>query len=306
MPNYTDVRVDAYLTKFARDYLYNEPSDFVVNKLCPRKKVASTSYKYKYYGKEILRQDVNDIKAPKGQSSQVGFDIFTGSGTIKRRSLESDIISDDEIREAPSGVDVMEKYTRFLTAQLMLQQEQRMVTLMEATTYTAAAGNTWSHASGDILTNLRTLKAGMFTNAGRYPTHIAASAKAWEGASGSAVLQGQVKYQEDLSVVTLDGPGLAASKPAGLIGVVSGALKDTAIKGATESISPIFGNDAYAVLVDPADEALTWAIQPMFEDYRVYKWREEREGGWRIKVTHAIDLKEVCAAGLHALTDVSS
>ena len=306
MPNYTDIRVDHYLTRYIRDWRLNEPGDFIVDKICPRKKSKGSSYKFKYYAKEILRSDISDLKAQKGKTNEVGFDIFTGEGTIKRRSLMSEPIPYDVLREAPDAVDIMTKFARFLTGQLQLQQEMRMVALLEATANTTAAGNTWGNASGDILTNLRTLKNGVFGNCGSHPTHIAATNKAWEDAAASAKIEGQIKYQDGLSVLNIDGEKLAKSNPAGLKGVISKAQKDTSVKGATESISHVLGHNAYAVLVDAGVEALTWAIQPFYEDFKVFRWRDDNIGCWFIKVSHAIDIKVVCDEALYELTDVTA
>lgn len=303
--NVSDVRLDRYLTMYILDYLYNPASAFIVDTLCPRKKVSGSSYKYKAYSKESLRTDELDLKAQRGVPSEIDWSISEESGKIKRRELMH-FISDDEVREAPDNVRPFERATLMLTTQLKLAHELRMVALLEATSNTTVAGDTWGHASGDILANLRSVKSSVFGAAGRYPTHIAASAKAWEEAAGSSKIEAQIKYQNALDVISIDGAKLAGSKPAGLEGVISKALHDSSIKGATESVAHVLGVNAYAALVDPAPEALTWAIQPYYEDYRVVRWRDEARSGFWVKVTHGIDIKVVCDDALWQLTDVTT
>jgi hypothetical protein len=305
MPNVSDVRLDVYLTKYILDYLYNPASAFIADTLCPRKKVGGSSYKYKKYAKESLRADELDLKAQKGVPSEIDWSISEESGKIKKRELMH-FIADDEVRESPDNVRPFERATLMLTTQLKLSHELRMVTLLEATSNTTAAGNTWGNASGDILANLRSVKSSIFGASGRYPTCIAASAKAWEEAAGSSKIEAQIKYQNALDVVSIDGAKLAGSKPAGLEGVISKALHDSSIKGATESVAHVLGTSAYSVLVDGAPEALTWAIQPYYEDFRVVRWRDEARGGFWVKVTHGIDLKIVCADALWELSDVTT
>jgi len=115
----TDVRQDVYLTGYALDYNYNDEGSFVHPKVAPIFDVKSSSYKYKYFGKEVIESHVSDFKADKGRPNVVDYDVATGTGTIITRSLMIPV-SDDEIKQAVSPLKPLEDAAVFLTRRLLL------------------------------------------------------------------------------------------------------------------------------------------------------------------------------------------
>lgn len=305
MPEQKDVRVDSYLTGFARDYNFNTDDDFIADVIAPIKPCKSTSYKYKIFGSEVLDNEIDDARAAAAAANEIGYDVTEGSGTIMTRSLTT-FVTDEEVSEAPDPVKPMEDGVVFLMKRLKLLHEMRLVVLMAATSYGATPSNDWDHASGAPITDIATGKLSLKAACGQKGTHLVAGDHVWEELAVSAGILGYVKYQSIHDVLATDGEAFASSNKWGVAPVMASALKDTADPGATASLARVIGDDAYLVRVGTAGERdCPWAIQPMASDYVVTRTRNDRRHGWEVNVEHKKTLKEVTAAAIYKFTDVT-
>ena len=301
--NVTNVRVDSYLTGFARDYNWNDDA-WISDVIAPVKKVKSSSYKYKYYGKEATRNEVDDIKAPKGATNEVSYDIAEGSGVIVPRALKT-FVDDHEIREAPDPVRPLEDATVFVMKRLKLLKEQRLVTLMAATSNSTTPTYDWDHASATPMSDIIAGKASFKGNLGKGPNYLVMGDDVADELSFADEILSNTKYQGFYDWLTSTADKMAARKPWGLSWLISSALYDTADAGATASLGRVIGEDAYLVRVESGSRIATWAIQPMCSDWVVTRWRDEDRGGWYVKVEHQSTFKEVTSEAIYKFTDVT-
>jgi hypothetical protein len=304
MPEVKDVRVDSYLTGFARDYNFNADESFIADVIAPIKPVASSSYKYKIYGTEVLDNEIDDIKSAKSGANEVGFDVTEGSGTILTRALKT-FVDDETISEAPDPVKPMEDAVSFVTRRLKLLQEMRLVTAMAATSYGATPSNDWDNSSGTPITDISTGKLSLKAACGQKGTHLCIGDHVAEELSVAAGVLGSIKYQSFYDILNAGGEEFAKNPKWGVRPTIASALKDTADPGATASLSRVIGDDAYLVRVASSERDCPWAIQPEASGFVVTRWRDEDRGGWWVKVQHKRTIKEVTATAIYKFTDVT-
>jgi len=300
----TDVRQDVYLTGFALDYDFNDRGSFVHPIIAPYKDVKSSSYKYKYFGKEVTETNISDIKHDKTAPNILDYDVSEGSGTIITRALMK-FVSDEEIKEAPDPIKPLEDAVVFLTRNLLLQQEIRMETVRAATTRTGAATAVWDNASATVRADIASAKLAMLAACYRTPTHWVQGIDAWEEMLAGASFVNDVKYQSFYPIWNTDTKTFTSKPVFGMQPVVANVLKNSAALGAAFSLAYTTGNDAYLVHVDNKARGYTWAIQPRLSGYTVVKERDDMIGGFWIKVQHQIDFKEVGADALREITAVT-
>jgi len=299
-----DVRVDTYLTTLARDYRYNEAEAFIADEVAPIKPCASSSYKYKIYGTEVLDNEIDDIKAAKSGTNEVGYDITEGSGTIPTRALKT-FVSDEEIKESRDPVKPMEDAVAFLTKRLKLLHEMRLVVLMAATSYGATPSNDWDHADGTPIADISLAKLTLKAACGQKATRLVAGDHVFEELAVATGILGYVKYQSFYDVLASDGEKFASTPKLGVSPLVSSAMKDSADAGAAASLGRVIGDDAYLVRTASGERDAPWAIQPEASGFVVTKWRDEDRGGWWVKEMHKRTFKEVTATAIYKFTDVT-
>jgi hypothetical protein len=304
MPEQKDVRVDSYLTGYARDYNFNVDSDFVVDEIAPIKPVKSTSYKYKIFGSEVLDNEVDDARAAGAAANEIGYDVTEGSGTIMTRSL-STFVTDEEIGEAADPIKPMEDGVIFCMKRLKLLHEMRLVVLMAATSYNATPTYDWDNASGAPITDIATGKLALKAACGQKATHLVMGDHVAEELAVAAGVLGSVKYQSFWDIMQADGAKFAESPKWGVKPLISSALKDSADAGAAATLARVIGDDAYLVRASASERDCPWAIQPMASDYVVTRTRNDRRHGWEVNVEHKRTIKEVTAAAIYKMVDIT-
>ena len=303
--NVADVRQDVYLTGFALDYDFNDQGQFVHPVICPYFDCKSSSYKYKYFDKEVTDYHVSDIKGDKTPPNIRDYGVTEGSGSIITRAYMK-LVSDEEIKQAPDPIKPLEDAVVFLTRGLLLQQELRMETIRAATTRTAAATQVFDHASATVRANILSAKIALRDACGREATHLVLGTDTWDELVSGASWVADIKYQDFFNVWGTTGTTFASKdRILGLVPVAAGALYNTAAAGATRTLGHTTGNDGYLVRVAKGGRDYTWMIQPRLSGFTVVKERDDMIGGWWVKVQHQISLKEVGADGLYELTAVT-
>lgn len=299
-----DVRVDTYLTGFARDYGFNPDEAFVADEVAPIKQCASSAYKYKAYGTEVTDNEIDDMKAAKGGTNEIGYDITEGSGTIPTRALKV-FVSDDEIKESRDPVKPAENAVIFVTKRLKLLHEIRLEVLMAATTNGATPANDWDGASGAPIADIALAKATLRAACGRKATVLVAGDHVWEELAVATGILDYVKYQSFYDILAADGEKFAKSPKWGVKPVVSSAMKDAADPGVTASLGHVIGDNAYLIRTVDGERECPWAIQPEASGFVVTKWRDEDKGGWWFKVMHKRTFKEVTATAIYEFIDIT-
>jgi hypothetical protein len=299
-----DVQVDAYLTGFARDYNYNTPDMFIADVIAPKKQVSSSSYLYKYFGQEILSTWVDDTKAPKGGVNSVDFDVSETTGTITTRALKH-FVDDETIQQEVDPVKAMEDGTAFVVSALNMRREIRVATVAAATSNATGPTYDWDNASATPLQDIATYKATLRASLGSQATHIVAHSGIWDELAVAAGLTGVTKYQPFWNVLTATGEKMSNEPILGLTPVNAGALKNSADEGATVTPTWVWSDDAFLIHVSTGTRGVPWAMQPMVNDIVITRWRDEERGGWWIKGEHKIGFKEVTAAAIYEISDVT-
>lgn len=272
-------RVSPLLTQVAIDYK-NKTSDFVADLVLPRLTVDTETGIYFKYDKSALRNE-DDIRADgeNANRSQFGLTQVT-YGPIEAHALW-DKATERAARQFGGMAKLKNVTTTNLTQALMIRREVNVVAALTAgitQTVTLSGTNQWSDSSSTPVDAIKTARDTISLNALCIPNTLVLSYKAYS----ALLVHPQI-------VGRLNGISVAASQQqlANILGVekiiVGAARYNTAKQGATDSLSYVWGNDAYLVYVAPTalDNAGELTLGHILElsgeeGLQVMEWREDR------------------------------
>jgi hypothetical protein len=266
--------------------IMNDPSEFIGYEVLPSMPVQHWSDKYWIYtSSDFLRDDVQ-LRAPGGEYPEVGYGIATGSYQCLEYALATDVA--DEIRDnADSPLDPDYDAALLLAQKFLLAHESRVVALMTTGNITqnktlSGAGNfQWtdfanSDPIGDIWTARKTIRRATL----KKPNKMAMGAQIWEDAFiNHPQFIERIKYTERATPDSM----MAAVASLFMVDkiVSSGAIKNTANKGATTVYSDMWSDTALLYYSAPRPSLR----QPSFG------WTMEVNGGVAIR-TKRDDLRD--------------
>lgn len=296
-----NIRVSTHLTGFVRDYNFNAEGTWLQDKIAPVKPCKSSSYTYKYYGNEALEVDVSDIKAAKGLTNEVDYDVAEGSGTIPTYALKK-FVSDQEIAEAPDVIKPLEDAAVFVTKLLKLRQEIRIVTLMEACTNSGAVTQVFDHASATPVADIGAAKLALLAACGRPADTFVLGYDTAEEMSTGVGLWNYMKTQNFTDYLTA-GADMLKNRPfLGMNVLISSALKESADPGITSVPAWVYNTSVYVLRAPTNIAEAPWGIQPEAAKFVITKWRDDDRGGWYVKAQWIRTIKEVSSTAIYEIT----
>jgi len=304
MPRAADVRVSIPLTKWARDAKWNEGLPWLLPVVAPYEPVASEQGTYKYYGTEMLLVDVQDVKAEKGETNEIGYDISEDEFTTYERAFKT-FVSYKEIRQWQHPETAKKRAVRFLQNRLLLKAERRLVALAAAAAGTSTPSNDWDHADATPVDDIAAGKAAFKTACGQAATDIVVPEHVMEELAVADQIQDLQKYQNFFNMMHITGANFAKQSPFGLRWHVADKQYISSVRGATVATAAVWGDDAYLFRVSNDSLDAPYAKTFRFSAWLVFEWEDKDRGGFYVKCTSDYITKVVNAAAVHRFIDVT-
>lgn len=306
MPNISDIHVDATLTNLS--IASKNPMDvFIADKVFPQVSVSKKTDKYFVYDQSYLLRSEAQLRADKTASAIRDHGVTTATYTAEKYSI-SELVSDDERRNADPAIDPDADATMIVTHDLMLKKEQLFAATALATSVWSndvAAAATWDNASAAILADIDTAKRTI-TDATGIPgsmLSVVLPGDSWDAAKRDAdILAGFGGGDASKAVATVD-------HVRAVMGVknlfIMEAVANSAIEGATASYAAV-KTDVALVLYVPDNASLRQASAGYtfsWIDMQIKRWREEKLESDQIEGNMAFDQKVTMAAAGYLITN---
>jgi len=308
MPEISQVHIDTALTDVSVGY--GSP-EFVAEQVAPTVPVRKQSDKYFIYDstREVLRAQ-DDARAPGAEANEVDFQMSNDSYFCNDHALES-IVPDEERDNADSPIQPEIDKTEFLTNVILLNQEVALVAkLVAGITANAAAGVVFTTDTSTPLVYAKTARLAVMDAIQKPANTIVVDNKVYEALAQHPEIIDRIKYS------TVPGnPALATKEALAKLFLVdrflvSAAVKNTAAKDATASVSAVWGTTMFFLHVPPraglkvVAAALTfaWNAPGANRGVTVETWRDNPRKGNMVRVQKYYDQKIVAALAGYRLT----
>jgi len=305
-PTRSDVHVNAPLTNVSIAYL-QEADHFIASKCFPNISVPKQSDLYFQYDQGDFMRSTAQLRAPGTESAGAGYNLTTASYSANAIALHKDV--DDQIRanaDAPLNMD--SDATKFLTQQMLIKRDRDW-----ASSFFSGGSWTGSTTAGDITPSTKWDASGatpiedieaqadsIEAKTGFRGNTLVLGVAAYNALKNSADVVDRIRYTQT-GVVSQD---LLAS----LLGMknvlVARGVYNSALEGATDSISRIYTTDTALLLYVPDSPSL---MQPSAgftfswngysgagpDGQRVSRFRMDHLRADRIEMEMAYDQKQV-------------
>jgi hypothetical protein len=260
----SSVHVDQALTNVSIAYA-QEQSRFVADKLFPIISTQKLTDKYFVFDKGNYLRSVAGVRAPGSETFGANYTLSTDSFSCTENGVHMDL-DDLIVANADAGLNIEISTTQYITEQLLLKREKDFAAaaftngVWKGSTTggdvtpgtTAGMGPLWSAANATPLSDILEQMDSVESKTGRRPNHLVLGKDVYTALSTSDDILQRVKYTQT-GIVTTD---LLAS----LLGLqavhVPGAIENTAIQGAADSMSFVYGSNDAALLYVPATPGL--------------------------------------------------
>jgi hypothetical protein len=254
-PTANDVHIDAILTNISVAYIQDQNA-FVASKVFPTIPVEKQSDKYFIYTKGDWFRDEAQLRAPATESAGSGYNLTTATYNTQVYAFHKDV--DDQVRaNADNPLNPDRDATSFITQRMLLRQEiqwasEFFTTSVWATDLTPT--NLWNdYTASDPIGDVETGKATILTSTGFLPNTMVMGYDVFRQLRNHPDIVDRVKYTSAENVTE--------DILARFFGVdrilVARAVKNTALEGASTSMSSIVGKNAALYYVAPSAGILT-------------------------------------------------
>lgn len=246
---------DIPLTNVSQAYR-PDPTQFVSGLIAPEVMVPRKRFNIYYYGKENLKQVVDDTRTRFGKTKQAQMSISSRPfGPLIGHELKDGIDFDqDTMTEAPLDLEI--DITNFLSDQMALAKEVRTAGILTSTSIitqntTLSGTSQWSdYANSNPFNDIKTAVNQVRLYGLRPVNTMLMSSYTFSILQMHPDLIERVKYS-NLASLTLD-MMTDLFKQFGINKIiVSAAVKDTAAEGLTASNAFVWGNDVLLAYVTP-------------------------------------------------------
>ncbi|MBX7247004.1 MAG: hypothetical protein K1X53_16015 [Candidatus Sumerlaeaceae bacterium] len=298
MPEVSQVHIDTALTNVSVQYRNN---DFLADRIAPPVPVRKQSDRYYVYDaeREWLRATADD-RAPGAEANEVNFSLSSDSYFCADHALEA-AIPDEERDNADPAIQPEIDRTEFLTEKIGLNREIALETVFRTDsgiTEVDVSADPWTDPASDPLAVFSTARQAIFQKCHRRPNTIVLPYAVFDTMRNHPAIVDRVKY----SALGVVGEELLAQVLEVDRILVSRAFKNTATKGQTASVTPIWGSNAYMLYVAPrpslkqvsAAYSFVWTgAGGSVEGGIVERWREPRRKADMIRVQKYYDHKVI-------------
>ena len=260
MPNPTrsDVHVNAPLTNVSIAYL-QEADKFIASQCFPNISVPKQSDLYFQYDQGDFMRSTARLRAPGTESAGAGYDLTTASYSCNVIALHKDI--DDQIRanaDAPLNMD--SDATKFLTQQMLIKRDRDWASsFFSGGSWTGSTtgsditpGTKWDASGATPIEDIEAQADSVEAKTGFRANTLVLGVDAYNALKNSADVVDRIRYTQT-GVVSED---LLAS----LLGMkkvlVARGVYNSALEGATDSISRIYTGDTALLLYVPDSPSL--------------------------------------------------
>jgi hypothetical protein len=308
MPNPTrsDVHVNAPLTNVSIAYL-QEADKFIASQCFPNISVPKQSDVYFQYDQGDFMRSTARLRAPGTESAGAGYDLTTASYSANVIALHKDV--DDQIRanaDAPLNMD--SDATKFLTQQMLIKRDRDWASsFFSGGSWTGSTtgsditpGTKWDASGATPIEDIEAQADSVEAKTGFRANTLVLGVDAYNALKNSADVVDRIRYTQT-GVVSED---LLAS----LLGMkkvlVARGVYNSALEGATDSISRIYTGDTALLLYVPDSPSLmhpsagftfSWngytGAGP--DGQRVSRFRMDHLRADRIEMEMAYDQKQV-------------
>lgn len=309
-PTLSDVHVNRPLTEMS--FAYSGTLETVADKVFPIVPVPNKTDSYYKYDKGNWFRLQAKRRAPGTESAGSGYTVTTDTYTCNVEALHKDV--DDQIRANADPVFNLDaEAARFVTQQLLLKREYDFAsTFFAGSLWTGSTtgsditpGTKWNNASGTPINDILAQMDAVQKKTGSRPNKMVFGRAAWLAFINNADVLDRIKYTAGVANPAIANRALAAAV-LGLDDVlIAGASYNTAIEGASDSMSFMFTEDsALLVHAAPAPGILTPSAGYVFSwnqylaapnGLRISRFREERLKSDRIEGEMAYAMEMVAS-----------
>jgi len=245
--------VDAVLTNISVAYIQSQ-ADFIATQVFPVVPVDKQTDKYYTYTKADWFRDEAQKRADSAESVGSGYNLSTDSYSCDVWAFHKDV-GDQARANADAPINVDADATRFVTNRLLLRQEIQWASDAFATGIWATdkVGTTdfvkWSdYAGSDPLTDIEAGKETILSSTGFMPNTLVLGYGVWRFLKNHPDIVDRIKYtSSEMVSVQLLARMLELDRV-----LISRAVRNTAVEGATAAMSFVFGGNALLCYVNPS------------------------------------------------------
>lgn len=303
-PLRSQVYTDELMTDVSIAYT-NE--SYVSDRIFPEVQVSKRTGLYFKYDKSKLRVE-NDLRSPGTRSNRVQYGLSqVAYGPLLEHSLEQ-AIPDEDREEAVAPLDLDQDATENLTERILLSKEKDCYTILttagtgysnDANGYTTLSGTSqWSdYGNSDPIEDVRTAKDLVKKQLLKKPNALILGYEVFSVLMNHPQIIERIKYSQ-LGVVT---PELMAKVFDVDYIIIAEAEENTANETATDSLSYIFGKNAWLAYITPAPgiRKVSYGYTLRKGARKVIRWREEEIETDFIKVKDVYEHKVMAIEAMH-------
>lgn len=302
----SQVHVDQALSNVSIAYA-QEQTRFLADKIFPSIPTPRLTDKYFVFDKGNYLRSIADLRATGSETVGANYTLSTDTFSCDQYGVHQDL-DDYVIGNADPGLNLEVSTTQYITEQLLMKREQVFADAAFTTSVWTGSttggditpGTLWSAANSTPIKDIKDQIDSVESKTGRRPNVLVLGKDVYTALATNSDLIERIKYTQT-GVLTTD-------LMAGLFGVsrvhVPGAIVNTAVQGATDSLSFVFGsNDAALYYVPDAPGLMTPSAGYMFNftgveggnagGLRILNYRIDHKHSQRIEALSAFDFKVV-------------
>lgn len=311
MPEPSQVHVDTALTNVSVAYRNN---DYICDLVAPPVAVRKQSDKYYIYDpeREALRS-TDDARSPGAEATELNFSVSTDSYYCEDHALSA-AIPDEERENADPAIQPDIDRTELLSDKIELNREIALQTLLSTSGLIpqglVADPDRWDvNDAADPLEPFQAARLSIYQNAQKRANTVILPYRVYEVMRNHPKVIERIKY----SVAGVLSEEMLASLLDVERVVVARSMKNSAARGQTASVEPVWGNQAYMLYVPPRPALKQVAAAYTFvwtgatgsvKGSLVERWREPRRKADMIRVQKYYDQKLVAPTAAYRIGNV--
>jgi hypothetical protein len=226
-------------------------SAYIADLLLPTLSVKHQSGKHFVYDKGMFRSE-DAKRGPGARSKEVTHNISTGLTYFCEDHALKEFVADEDVDNAPAGVDPYVDATENVTEKLIVSKEIEAASILLNTSTitqntTLSGTSQWSDPNSDPVAAVRTAKQTVRDSIMIDPNTLMLSKKVFDKLVDHPAIVERVKYSQ-LGVLNTDLLARFFDVERVIIGA---AQKNGSVEGQSDSMSDIWGKDALLAYINP-------------------------------------------------------
>lgn len=304
MPQRQNYSKDQILTNLSLAYT-NPDTSFIADEVFPRIGVNRVSGTYYVWDKSNLRAE-HDERAPGTPANEIDFETTElPFGPLVDHALKHKV-TDERVKMSENALEPFKAATRILTEKSKIAKEidaAAKLAAAEKGVTVSTASDKWTHADSDPIDQLRTAVSSVKANSLRKPNTLIL---------GEETVQPLLTHAGVMALLPDNQLRNAQLQHiAQLIGVnrviVGDSVKNTAVKGATDAMSYIWGKNAFVGYMNPTpaidDMSAAYTLE-LTNGYEISRWYDiDIESTW-VRIKRYYEQKITAQDALYKLLSV--